>query len=89
MRRIVIQGAPPQLWLVKAEAIITKLRAAVNEKEREQIIEANEKLWRDPLIRDWLLEQFYNKCWYTEAYDSVSSIPVSYTHLTLPTNREV
>ena len=29
-------------------------------------------------IRNWLLEQFHNKCWYTEAQDAVSSFHVDH-----------
>jgi hypothetical protein len=78
VRRVVIKGTPPQDWISDAEAVTTQLRAAANEADRAQIIEANEKLWRDDRIRNWLLQQFANKCWYTEACDSVSSIHVDH-----------
>lgn len=78
MRRVFIQGMPPQDWIDDAEAVTTKLRAAANDIERGEIIKKNEGLWRDDRIRDWLLQQFNNKCWYTEAYDSVSSIHVDH-----------
>ncbi len=78
MRRVVIQGTPPQNWITDAEAVTTQLRAAVNETEGAQIIKENESLWRDDRIRNWLLQQFANKCWYTEAYDSVSSIHIDH-----------
>ena len=42
------------------------------------IIEANEGLWRDDRIRNWLLGLFNNKCWYTEASESVSAIHVDH-----------
>jgi len=44
----------------------------------ESIIEQHEGLWRDDRIRNWLLGQFNNKCWYSEAQDSVSSIHVDH-----------
>ncbi len=78
MRRVVIQGTPPADWVAKADAVTTRLRAAANEAERAKIIKANGKLWGDKRIRKWLLQQFNNKCWYTEAYDSVSSIHVDH-----------
>jgi hypothetical protein len=78
VRKVFIRGTPPQDWIDDAEAVTAQLRAAANEAERARIIEANEKLWRDGRIRDWLLRQFNNKCWYTEAYDSVSSIHVDH-----------
>jgi hypothetical protein len=78
VRRVVIQGTPPQDWITDAEAITTRLRTAAHETERAQIIKENESLWRDDRIRNWLLQQFANKCWYTEAYDSVSSTHVDH-----------
>jgi hypothetical protein len=42
------------------------------------IIKDNEKLWQDDRIRDWLLDQFNNKCWYSESQDAVSSIHVDH-----------
>ena len=78
MRRVFIDGMPPSEWVTEAESVTAQLRAAATAAERAQIIEAKEKLWRDDRIRNWLLEQFHNKCWYTEAYESVSSIHVDH-----------
>lgn len=78
MRRIFIKGTPPADWVADAEAVTKLLRAASNEDERAKIIEKNEKLWRDDRIRNWLLKQFNDKCWYTEARESVSSIHVDH-----------
>jgi len=78
VRRVVITGTPPSDWMAEAEAITNQLRAATTEEERKQIIEDNQDHWRDDRIRNWLLEQFNNKCWYTEAYDSVSPYPVDH-----------
>jgi len=78
MRRVVINGTPPQDWVNNAEAVTQQLRVAANEAERESIIEANKHLWIDDRIRNWLLSQFNNKCWYSEAQDSVSSIHVDH-----------
>jgi hypothetical protein len=71
-------GTPPQDWIDDAEAVTIRLRTAANESERAQIIKEKESLWRDDRIRNRLLRQFANKCWYTEAYDSVSSIHVDH-----------
>lgn len=78
MRRVIITGTPPQDWVTDAQAVTKKLRKARSKTARDAIIEANEKLWRDDRIRDWLLGQFNNKCWYSEAMDSVSSIHVDH-----------
>ena len=78
MRRVVIQGTPPADWVADADAVTIRLHAAANEAERSEIIKEKESLWRDDRIRDWLLQQFANKCWYTEAYDTVSSIHVDH-----------
>ncbi|MBS0260901.1 MAG: hypothetical protein JSS02_03005 [Planctomycetes bacterium] len=42
------------------------------------IIEKNKKLWTDDRVRNWMLGLFNNKCWYSEAQDSVSSIHVDH-----------
>jgi hypothetical protein len=78
MRRVKIKGKPPADWVADAEAVTQQLRDAANEQARNAIIAANEALWRDDRIRNWLLGQFNNKCWYSEAQDSVSSIHVDH-----------
>lgn len=78
MRRVIICGTPPQDWIDDAKAVTDKLRAATSETERADIIKENESLWIDNRIRDWLLKQFNNKCWYTEASESVSPIHVDH-----------
>ncbi|MBX9899363.1 MAG: hypothetical protein K2Y28_01145 [Burkholderiaceae bacterium] len=80
MRQVKIpDGAtPPQDWLDEAEIVTTALRQATNDEERKEIIKKNEFLWRDDRVRTWLLSLFANKCWYTEAKESVSSIHVDH-----------
>lgn len=78
MRRVKIRGTPPQDWIDDAKAVTNQLRAATSETERSDIIKKNERLWTDNRIRDWLLKQFNNKCWYTEAFESVSPIHVDH-----------
>ncbi|MEA2560546.1 MAG: hypothetical protein QOH06_2050 [Acidobacteriota bacterium] len=78
MRRVFIKGTPPQDWIDDADAVTERLRAAATEDERVEIIREREHLWRDDRIRDWLLQQFADKCWYTEARDSVSSIHIDH-----------
>ncbi len=78
MRKVKITGIPPADWVAEANELTLALRAATTKDERNRIIELNEKLWRDDRIRDWLLSQFNNKCWYTEAEDSVSAYHVDH-----------
>src|SRR5689334_3555995 len=78
MRRVRINGTPPADWVADAEAVTLHLRAAAHQSARDAIIDANEALWRDDRIRNWLLSQFNNKCWYSEAYDTASSIHVDH-----------
>jgi hypothetical protein len=78
MRRVFIQGTPPQDWIDKAEAATTKLRLATTPEERQVIIEQNKNLWTDDRIRNWLLKQFSNKCWYSEAHDTVAPYHVDH-----------
>lgn len=78
MRRVRITGNPPEDWVAEAELVTGQLRNAPDETTRQAIIEANETLWRDDRIRGWLRDQFNNKCWYSEAYESVSAIHVDH-----------
>lgn len=78
MRRVKITGSPPQDWVDEADAVTEQLRKAPNATARATIIEKHEGLWRDERIRGWLLRQFSNKCWYSEAYESVSSVHVDH-----------
>lgn len=43
-----------------------------------EIIEKNKKLWKDDRVRSWMLGLFNNKCWYSEAQDSVSPYHVDH-----------
>ncbi len=78
MRKVVITGTPPQEWIDKASKLTEQLRKASDAKARKKIIEKNDGFWRDDRIRDWLLKQFANKCWYTEAEESVSPYHVDH-----------
>lgn len=80
MRKVVIsdKSMPPDEWMAEAAAVTVSLRQAKNEEERKNIIEKSERLWRDERVRNWLLQRFNNKCWYTEAHDSVSAIHVDH-----------
>jgi hypothetical protein len=78
MRRVKITGTPPPDWVAAAAAVTQKLREAADEYARNAIIDANSGLWIDDRIRNWLMAQFNNKCWYSEAQDSVSSIHVDH-----------
>jgi hypothetical protein len=43
-----------------------------------EIIEKNKKLWIDDRLRGWMLGLFNNKCWYSEAQESVSPYHVDH-----------
>lgn len=75
---IPVGAKPPDDWLAEAKVVANNLRSAKTQSEREQIIEKHEKLWRDDRIRNWLFGLFHNKCWYTEAEDSVSALHVDH-----------
>ncbi|WP_337178546.1 hypothetical protein [Hydrogenophaga borbori] len=80
MRKVrVLDGQlPPADWLAEAEAACAELAAAKTEAERDDIIDAKQKLWRDDRIRNWLLGLFHNKCWYSEAQEAVSAYHVDH-----------
>lgn len=80
MRKVCVPNdqLPPADWLAEAEAACAELADANTEAERDAIIEAKQKLWRDERIRDWLLGLFHNKCWYSEAQEAVSAYHVDH-----------
>lgn len=78
MRKVIIDGMPSQGWIDEAEKVTRRLRDAAGPEARKAIIDENEGLWRDDRIRNGLLGQFNNKCWYTESQDSVSSLHVDH-----------
>lgn len=78
MRKVIIKGTPPADWVAEADAITAQLQAAVDDAARQELLDRHEGFWRDPRIRDWLMGQFANKCWYTEAEESISPIHVDH-----------
>lgn len=78
MRKVIITGTPPADWVTEANAITAQLQVAADEAARKVILDAHDGFWRDDRIRNWLLSQFANKCWYTEAEDSISPIHVDH-----------
>lgn len=78
MRKVVIQGTPPVKWVTKAKELEALVAKAKTPAERTALIDKHEKHWRDDSIRDWLLQQFNDKCWYTEARDAVSPVHVDH-----------
>ncbi|SHN24159.1 hypothetical protein SAMN05216593_116128 [Pseudomonas asturiensis] len=80
MRKIKIPDGqtPPQDWLEEASRITSALASAESDEERDNLIEKHATLWRDDRIRNWLLGLFNNKCWYTEAQESVSAYHVDH-----------
>ena len=78
MRRVFITGEPPADWVAAADAATDQLRGATDEAARKAIIKSKECLWRDPCIRDWLRAQFHDKCWFSEARESVSAVHVDH-----------
>lgn len=69
---------PPADWIAEAEAASAALAEAKTDAEREDIIEAKQKIWRDDRIRNWLLGLFHSKCWYSEAQEAVSAYHVDH-----------
>lgn len=78
MRKVIINGTPPVDWVAEADAITAQLQAATNDAARQAIVDRHEGFWRDDRIRNWLMGQFSNKCWYTEAEESISPIHVDH-----------
>lgn len=58
---------PPAEWLKKANKVTDALEAATTQKERDEIIDANAKVWGE--LKQWLLDRSFGKCWFSEAKD--------------------
>lgn len=77
MIRINMDGKiPPKDWIGRAKALTQKLNNAANHEERCKIIEKNKAVWGE--LKQWLLEQSQNKCWYTEARNDSSYFEVEH-----------
>ena len=72
MRYIRRNGKPPQELIDKAEEVLGLLEAAATHDDRKAIIdqEKNRKVYR--AFHDWLLQQSYGKCWFSDT-ESLSS----------------
>ena len=57
-------------WLAKADDLRKQLEDAPDEIARKKIIDAHDDFWGE--IKEWLLSLSYNKCWFTEAHDTVN-----------------
>lgn len=66
--------------LKKAEVkmLFSLVTALAQRAGTEAIIERHAGLWTEDAVRDWLLKRFHNKCWYSEAKESVSSFHVDH-----------
>ena len=78
MRHIVIKSTPPAEWQEEAKRLTELLQNARSNDEREQILGHYAPHWRNNAFRDWLIEQFHRKCWYSEAKESVSAYHVDH-----------
>ena len=78
MRKVIISGTPPVDWVAEADVITAQIQAAADDASRQKILDRHEGFWRDARIRNWLMSQFSNKCWYTEAEESISPIHVDH-----------
>lgn len=71
MRHIPISSVDPNSdWLKKAQSALNELRRATDDDERKEIIDRYSRVWGE--LKDWLLKQSHQKCWFTEARDCVS-----------------
>jgi hypothetical protein len=61
---------PDPVWLAKAAALVTKLKAAPDASSRNEIIDDNKHVWGD--LKQWLLGLSHQKCWFSEAKDCFS-----------------
>lgn len=64
MRYIRRNGKPPQELIDKAEEVLELLEAATTHDDRKAIIDQKRKVYHD--FHDWLLQQSYDKCWFSD-----------------------
>ncbi len=64
MRYIRRNGKPPQELIDKAEEVLELLEAAATHDDRKAIIDQKRKVYHD--FHDWLLQQSYGKCWFSD-----------------------
>jgi uncharacterized protein (TIGR02646 family) len=67
---------PSPDWLRRAQALTQQLDDATTHEERCGIIDQNRKVWSE--LKEWLLAQSNNKCWYTEARNDSSHFEVEH-----------
>lgn len=74
-----IRALLPNDWnTALAQENLNAISLELKEVARLAFTKRNERHWRDNRVRNWLLSQFENKCWYSEARDSVSPIHVEH-----------
>ena len=64
MRYIHRKGRPPQALIDKANEVTKLLDEAATHDDRKEIIDRKRKVYRD--FHDWLLQQSYGKCWFSD-----------------------
>ena len=69
-------GKIPAEKLAALQAATTALAAIESDADRRRYIKDNAALWS--ALREHLLEMSYNKCWYSEARESVSRFQVDH-----------
>lgn len=78
MRKVIINGEPPIQWIEQANEINELLVNANSIEERNDIIDKYDRFWGRGDIKAWLIQQFDNKCWYTESVEAVGSYHVDH-----------
>jgi uncharacterized protein (TIGR02646 family) len=68
--------SPPAQWLKKAEELTKLIGAADSYEEKSKIIKKNQHLWSE--LKQWLMDQSQNKCWYTEARNDSAHFEVEH-----------
>ena len=62
-----LDSTPPAKWLAKAKELEDKLLKAKSANARRALIDANDSLWQDKELKQWLSDLSNGKCWYSEA----------------------
>lgn len=69
---------PYKRWQNDAGKLTQDLYNADSEQNRKNIIDNNQSLWKRPKFREWMVELFHKKCWYTESKEKVSAYHVDH-----------
>jgi len=65
-------------WLTKAESLTQNLISEIDAEKRKEIIDSNSAVWRNRVLKKYLMQLSDGKCWYSEAREVYSHYHVDH-----------